>query len=92
LVIYISPDAAGQAFFNFRMLTYLCFAIVIVDELDPDTRVSIQTTNPFDLRVDMLWYEIPVVYELSQQKKQFYTSPPTFSSNLKEKLSRNNSE
>jgi hypothetical protein len=74
----VSPDAAGQAFFNFRMPTHLCFAIAIVDELDPETRISIQTTNPFDLRVDMLWYEIPVVYELSQQKIYFYDQPTNF--------------
>jgi len=74
----VSPDAAGQAFFNFRMPTHLCFEIAIVDELDPETRTSIQTTNPFDLRVDMLWYEIPVVYELSQQKLYFYDQPTNF--------------
>lgn len=74
----VSPDAAGQAFFNFRMPTHLCFAIAIVDELDPEIRISIQTTNPFDLRVDMLWYEIPVVYELSQQKIYFYDQPTNF--------------
>jgi hypothetical protein len=74
----VSPDAAGQAFFNFRVPTHLCFAIAIVDELDPETRTSIRTTNPFDLRVDMLWYEIPVVYELSQQKLYFYDQPTNF--------------
>jgi hypothetical protein len=74
----VSPDAAGQAFFNFRMPAHLCFAIAIVDELDPETRISIKKTNPFDLRVDMLWYEIPVVYELSQQKLYFYDQPTNF--------------
>jgi hypothetical protein len=74
----VSPDAAGQAFYNFRVPTHLCFAIAIVDELDPETRISIQTTNPFDLRVDMLWYEIPVVYELRQQKLYFYDQPTNF--------------
>jgi hypothetical protein len=74
----VSPDAAGQSFFNFRVPTHLCFAIAIVDELDPETRTAIQTTNPFDLRVDMLWYEIPVVYELSQQKLYFYDQPTNF--------------
>jgi hypothetical protein len=71
----VSPDAAGQAFFNFRVPTHLCFAIAIVDELDPEIRTAIQTTNPFDLRVDMLWYEIPVIYELSQQQLYFYDQP-----------------
>ena len=54
------------------------FAITIVDELDPETRTAIKTTNLFDLRVDMLWYEIPVVYELSQQKLYFYDQPTNF--------------
>ncbi|MCA6533901.1 MAG: hypothetical protein IM585_08810 [Pseudanabaena sp. M135S2SP2A07QC] len=75
---HISPDAAGQTFFNFTVPTHLCFVIAIVDELDPETRISIQTTNPFDFRVDMLWYEIPVVYELSQQKLYFYGQPTNF--------------
>ncbi|MEA5620549.1 hypothetical protein VB711_22305 [Cronbergia sp. UHCC 0137] len=73
----VSPDAAGQAFFNFRIPTHLCFAIALVDELDIKTREAIQRTNPFDLRVDMLWYEIPVVYELSQQRLYFYEKPTT---------------
>lgn len=68
----VSLDAAGQAFFNFRVPTHFCFAIALVDELDTETKKAIQTTNPFDLRVDMLWYEIPVVYELSQQQLHFY--------------------
>ncbi|MBO3460237.1 hypothetical protein G7B40_023740 [Aetokthonos hydrillicola Thurmond2011] len=71
----VSPDTAGQALFNFRFPTHFCFAIALVDELDPKTRQAIQTTNPFDLRVDMLWYEIPVVYELNQQQLCFYNKP-----------------
>lgn len=74
----VSPDAAGQAFYNFRVPTHLCLAIAIIDELDPKARTSIQTINPFDLRVDMLWYEIPVVYELSQQKLYFYDQSTNF--------------
>ncbi|MBC1238097.1 hypothetical protein [Nostoc sp. 2RC] len=58
-----------------RMPTHLCFAIALVDELNIKTREAIQTTNPFDLRVDMLWYEIPVVYELNQQQLYFYEKP-----------------
>lgn len=71
----VSPDAAGQALFNFRMPTHICFAIALVDELDLKTREAIQQTNPFDLRVDMLWYEIPVVYELNHHQLCFYNKP-----------------
>lgn len=46
--------------------------------LDLETRTAIQINNPLDLYVDMLWYEIPVVYELSQQKLYFYDQPTNF--------------
>ncbi|MBD2459243.1 hypothetical protein H6G80_35055 [Nostoc sp. FACHB-87] len=68
----ISPGTPRQGFFNFRVPTHFCFAIALVDELDMETKKAIQTTNPFDFRVDMLWYEIPVVYELNQQQLYFY--------------------
>jgi Effector-associated domain 10 len=74
----VNPKAAGQAFYNFRMPTHLCFAIALVDQLNAETRVAIQTTNPIDHRVDILWYEVPVVYELSQKKLYFYDKPSNF--------------
>lgn len=73
----VNPRAAGQAFYNFRMPTHLCFTIALVDQLKADTRTAIQTTNPFDNRVDLLWYEVPLVCELSQRSLQFYNRPTT---------------
>jgi hypothetical protein len=69
------PKAAGQAFYNFRVPTHLCFAIALVDQLDPEMRSLIRCNNPIGHRVDLLWYEIPVVYELSQQTLYFYDQP-----------------
>ncbi|MGP1375446.1 MAG: hypothetical protein ACTS3T_21645, partial [Almyronema sp.] len=74
----VNAKAAGQAFYNFRIPTHLCFAIALVDQLDSETRKIIQTTNPIDHRVDILWYEIPVAFELSQQKLYFYNKPANF--------------
>ena len=51
--------------------------------LDLETRTAIQINNPLDLYVDMLWYEIPVVYELSQQKLHFYDQPTNFFEHFK---------
>lgn len=79
----VHPKAAGQAFYNFRVPTHLCFAIALVDQLDGKTRTAIQTTNPIDRRVDILWYEVPVVFELSQQALHFYGQPTTFFDNFK---------
>ena len=34
-----------------------------------------QQINPFKNKVDALWYEIPVIYELNNQKLYFYEKP-----------------
>ena len=75
---HVNSESARQAFYNFRVPTHLCFAIALVDQLDAKTNAAIQTTNPIDHRVDILWYEIPAVYELSQQKLYFYDKPSNF--------------
>mgnify|MGYP001794944062 CR=1 FL=1 len=72
---YANSKAAGQAFYNFRVPTHLCFAIALVDQLTPQTKALIQTTNPIDRRVDILWYEVPVVFELSDKQLYFYNKP-----------------
>ncbi|MGF1498801.1 MAG: hypothetical protein ACFB8W_18540, partial [Elainellaceae cyanobacterium] len=79
----VEPAAAGQAVFNFRIPTHLCFAIALVDHLDDATRTAIKTTNPIDHRVDLLWYEVPVVYELKQQALHFYEKPANFFDHFK---------
>lgn len=79
----INPKAAGQAFYNFRVPTHLCFAIALVDQLDAETREMIQTTNPIDRRVDILWYEVPVVYELSDNQPYYYSKPANFLDHFK---------
>lgn len=83
---HANPKAAGQAFYNFRVPTHLCFAIALVDQLDAETRVVIQSTNPIDHWVDILWYEIPAVYELSQQKLYFYDKPSNFFEQFKSEI------
>jgi len=35
----------------------------------------VQQINPFKNKVDALWYEIPVIYELNNQKLYFYEKP-----------------
>jgi hypothetical protein len=79
----VNPSAAGQTFYNFRMPTHLCFAVVLVDQVEETVAVEIQTTNSFGHRVDLLWYEIPVVYELSQQRLLYYNKASGFWENFR---------
>jgi hypothetical protein len=74
----VSPSATGQAFYDFRVPTHFCFAIALVDQVDETTAIEIRTTNPFQHRVDLLWYEIPVVYELNQQRLHYYDKASSF--------------
>lgn len=80
---YVNHKAAGQAFYNFRVPTHLCFAIALVDQIDAETKVAIQTANPIDHRVDVLWYEVPVVFGLSDKELYFYNKPANFSDHFK---------
>ncbi|MBW4472559.1 MAG: hypothetical protein KME45_19635 [Stenomitos rutilans HA7619-LM2] len=79
----VNPAAAGQAFYNFRMPTHFCFAVALVDQVEETVAVEIQTTNSFGHRVDLLWYEIPVVYELSQQRLLYYNKASSFWENFR---------
>ena len=79
----VNPKAAGQAFYNFRVPTHLCFAIALVDQLDAETKAAIQTANPIDRRVDILWYEVPVVYGLNDKQLYFYSGPANFFDHFK---------
>lgn len=79
----INPNATGQAFYNFRVPTHFCFAIALVDQVEKTIATEIQTTNPFQHRVDLLWYEIPVVYELSQQRLLYYNKASSFWENFR---------
>jgi hypothetical protein len=78
-----NSSSVGEAVYNFRIPTSLCFAVAIVDRLDEDTITTIRTTNPIDTRVNALWYEIPVVCELSRQKTYFYEKAASFLDNFK---------
>ena len=74
----ISSGAAGRAVYNFRMPAHFCFAVALVDEVNDTTRKEIQTVNPLDHSLDFMWYEVPVVYELNQDRLYFYDKPSGF--------------
>jgi hypothetical protein len=65
------------------MPTHFCFVIALVDQVEATTAISVQTTNPFEHRVDLLWYEIPVIYELSQQRLHYYDKAANFGENFR---------
>ncbi|MEL6780508.1 MAG: hypothetical protein AAFO06_25055, partial [Cyanobacteria bacterium J06597_16] len=79
----VNPKSAGQAFYNFRVPTHLCFAVAIVDSLDEATRRAIKSTNPMKQRVDVLWYEVPVVYELAESRLHYYAEAASFWENFR---------
>lgn len=79
----VPSSAVGQALYNFRVPSHTCFAIALVDRVDRKTVEEVQTTNPFDSKVDLLWYEIPIIYELSQKQLYFYEKPSNFWENFK---------
>lgn len=70
-----SSSTTGSAFYNFRFPNNLCFAIAIVDELEEEVRKDVQQINPLRDKVDALWYEIPIVYELNNKQLHFYKKP-----------------
>ncbi|MGC1245215.1 MAG: GUN4 domain-containing protein [Spirulinaceae cyanobacterium] len=79
----VNSSAVGEAIYNFRVPTHACFAVAIVDDLDEKTATAIRTTNPINHRVNLLWYEIPVVCELNKQKLHFYEKVANVSDNFK---------
>lgn len=88
----VNPSATGQAFYNFRVPTHFCFAIALVDQVEKSTAVEVQPTNPFQHRVDLLWYEIPVIYELNRQRLLYYDKASGFGRILEAKLFGNRYE
>ncbi|MBE9257082.1 hypothetical protein [Dolichospermum sp. LEGE 00246] len=79
----VNSSLIGQALYNFRVPTNICFAVAIVDILDDRTAAEVQTTNPLDHRLDLLWYEVPVIYEITQKRLYFYNQPSNFFENFK---------
>lgn len=78
-----NPSTTGQAVFNARVPTNICFAVAIVDEVAPETRDAIQKTNPFDYSVDLLWYEVPVVCELNRKALYYFEKAANFFDHFK---------
>lgn len=74
----VSANAATSALWNMRLPSHNCFAVAIVDEIDAKTRDAVQTNNPFEYTVDLLWYAIPIIYELKHQELIYYTTPSSF--------------
>ncbi len=80
---HTTPSAVGQAIFNARVPSHVCFAVAIVDRLDETTAAEVCTMNPFDFKVDLMWYEVPAIYELSRHTLHFYEKAPNFFENFK---------
>ena len=75
-----SPE---RAIFNFRFPTRCCFSVAIVQQLDSATATAIRNNNPFKDAVDLLWYEIPVIFDLSQQQLVYYQEASDFWENFR---------
>ncbi|NJN11050.1 MAG: hypothetical protein HC815_24930 [Richelia sp. RM1_1_1] len=68
---------------NARVPSNICFSIAVVDSLNEDTKNTIRTKNPFDVDTDTVWYKVPVVYNLNEQKLYYYDHPSSFLENFK---------
>ncbi|NER07458.1 MAG: hypothetical protein F6K17_35270, partial [Okeania sp. SIO3C4] len=77
-----ATTSVGSQIKNFRIPSNICFSVAVVDNLDQENKRKIRQENPFAHNVDILWYEVPVVYCLSEQQLYFYEKP----SSLFEKL------
>lgn len=75
--------AASRAAYNTRVPAHLCFAVAIVDSLNEATKHSIRTINPLDHNINLIWHEVPEVYELGSSKLYFYDQPSSFSEKFK---------
>lgn len=78
-----SAGAGFRSLYNARFPSHFCFAVALVDDLDKDLRQSIHTTNPLDHTLDLMWYEVPLVYELNKEQIHFYDQPSSFLENFK---------
>ena len=76
-------SSPSRAIFNFRIPTRCCFSIAIVLQLDSASETAIRNKNPFQDAVDTLWYEIPIIFDLSQQKLVYYEEPSNFLENFR---------
>lgn len=70
-----NSSTVGSAFYNFKIPNNLCFAIAIVDQISEETKKSVRQSNPIKSKLDLLWYEIPIVYELNNKQLYFYEKP-----------------
>ncbi|NWF58968.1 MAG: hypothetical protein HXY43_06580 [Fischerella sp.] len=70
-----SLSDVGEAIYDCKFPTNLCFTVALVDELDENTKKAVKTINPLKHSVDFLWYEIPIVYELNKKQLYFYEKP-----------------
>jgi uncharacterized caspase-like protein len=78
----VKTKTAMNAIYNMRLPCHNCFSIAVVDELDDRTGQHIRKTNPFYHKVDGMWYEIPVVYELKRQQLFYYVEARNFADQM----------
>ncbi|NEO53442.1 MAG: hypothetical protein F6K54_10320 [Okeania sp. SIO3B5] len=73
-----TTSSVGTQIFNFRVPCNICFSIAVVKNLDQEVKTKIRQENPFDQNVDLLWYEVPVIYCLDEAILYFYDQPSSF--------------
>lgn len=78
-----ATSSASTQLYNARVPCNICFAIAVVEDLDNEAKNSIRSKNPLDNQIDSLWYLVPAVYSLSEQKLYYYDSPSSFWENFK---------
>lgn len=78
-----ATSSVGRQFWNFKAPCNICFSIAVVKNLDQEVKTKIRQENPFDHNIDLLWYEIPIIYCLDEAILYFYDQPSSFGEQLK---------
>lgn len=78
-----ATSSVGRQFWNFKVPCNICFSIAVVKNLDQEVKTKIRQENPFDHNVDVLWYEVPIIYCLDEAILYFYDQPSSLGEQFK---------
>lgn len=68
----VNHSTPWQSLFDFKAPANICFSTAITDQIDETTKKQIKETNPFGETVDLLWYNVPIIYTLNDSQLYFY--------------------
>ncbi|NEN88716.1 MAG: 5'-methylthioadenosine/S-adenosylhomocysteine nucleosidase [Okeania sp. SIO3H1] len=78
-----ATSSVGRQMWNFKVPCNICFSIAVVKNLEQEVKTKIRQENPFDHNVDLLWYEVPIIYCLDEAMLCFYDQPSSLGEQFK---------